>query len=93
MISSAGLSFCFVLTAVLLSTGSKSAAYGATAMVFLFQIFLGIGFLPIVSTRSLVQTHRSYHACYGLAMAVPCGGAFAMCTGIMVFIQPFHAVA
>ncbi|KIJ64328.1 hypothetical protein HYDPIDRAFT_175665 [Hydnomerulius pinastri MD-312] len=47
MISSAGLSLCFILTAALLSTGNKSAAYGATAMVFLFQIFLGIGFLPI----------------------------------------------
>ncbi|KAG8215445.1 MFS-type transporter [Butyriboletus roseoflavus] len=47
MISSAGLSVCFILTAVLLSTDSKSAAYGATAMVFLFQIFLGVGFLPI----------------------------------------------
>lgn len=47
MISAAGLSLCFVLTSILLSTGSTSAAYGATAMVFLFQIFLGIGFLPI----------------------------------------------
>ncbi|KAK7685451.1 hypothetical protein QCA50_011314 [Cerrena zonata] len=47
MISAAGLSLCFILTAVLLSTGSRPAAFGATAMIFLFQIFLGIGFLPI----------------------------------------------
>lgn len=47
MISSAGLSLCFILAAILLSTGSKSAAYGATAMVFIFQIFLVIGYLPI----------------------------------------------
>ncbi|KAH7922505.1 general substrate transporter [Leucogyrophana mollusca] len=47
MTSASGLSICFILAAVLLSTGSKPAAYGATAMVFIFQIFLGIGFLPI----------------------------------------------
>lgn len=49
MISAAGLSICFIIASALLSTGSRSAAYGATAMVFIFQIFLGIGFLPIVS--------------------------------------------
>ncbi|PSS37449.1 hypothetical protein PHLCEN_2v656 [Hermanssonia centrifuga] len=47
MISAAGLSTCFIITSILLSTGSKGAAFGATAMVFIFQIFLGIGFLPI----------------------------------------------
>ncbi|KAB5593245.1 Sugar transporter STL1 [Ceratobasidium theobromae] len=47
MVSATGLSACFLLAAVLLSVGTKSAAYGATAMVFVFQIFLGIGFLPI----------------------------------------------
>ncbi|KAF8760141.1 General substrate transporter [Rhizoctonia solani] len=47
MFSATGLSTCFLLAAVLLSVGTKSAAYGATAMVFVFQIFLGIGFLPI----------------------------------------------
>ncbi|KAK7439071.1 hypothetical protein VKT23_017777 [Stygiomarasmius scandens] len=47
MISAAGLSTCFIIAAILLSTGSKPAAFGATAMVFIFQIFLGIGFLPI----------------------------------------------
>jgi len=47
MFSATGLSICFALAAGLLSTGRKSDAYGATAMVFLFQIFLGIGYLPI----------------------------------------------
>ncbi|KAL0579235.1 hypothetical protein V5O48_002797 [Marasmius crinis-equi] len=47
MISAAGLSTCFIIASILLSTGSKGAAFGATAMVFIFQIFLGIGFLPI----------------------------------------------
>ncbi|KAK0439227.1 general substrate transporter [Armillaria borealis] len=49
MISAVGLSTYFIIASVLLSTGSRSAAHGATAMVFIFQIFLGIGFLPIVS--------------------------------------------
>ncbi|CAK5271861.1 unnamed protein product [Mycena citricolor] len=47
MFSAAGLSLCFILAAILLSTGTKPAAFGATAMVFIFQIFLGIGYLPI----------------------------------------------
>ncbi|KAJ7583572.1 general substrate transporter [Mycena floridula] len=47
MISAAGLSTCYILTAILLSTGTRNAAYGATAMVFMVQIFLGIGYLPI----------------------------------------------
>lgn len=45
MFSSAGLSLCFVLAAGLLSTCNKPAPYGAAVMVFLFPIFLGIGFL------------------------------------------------
>ncbi|KAJ3830488.1 general substrate transporter [Lentinula raphanica] len=47
MISATGLSVCFILAAVLLSIGTRPAAFAATAMVFIFQIFLGIGFLPI----------------------------------------------
>lgn len=43
---------CFILASILLSIGTKGAAYGATAMVFIFQIFLGIGYLPIVSPPS-----------------------------------------
>lgn len=51
---------CFILASILLSIGTKGAAYGATAMVFIFQIFLGIGYLPIVSTPSahIYQTNR-----------------------------------
>ncbi|KAF5392125.1 hypothetical protein D9757_003194 [Collybiopsis confluens] len=47
MISASGLSVCFTLAAILLSIGTRPAAFAATAMVFIFQIFLGIGFLPI----------------------------------------------
>ncbi|KAI0821858.1 general substrate transporter [Trametes gibbosa] len=47
MTSATGLSVCFIIASILLSIGTKGAAYGATAMVFIFQIFLGIGFLPI----------------------------------------------
>jgi MFS family permease len=47
MLSAGGLCLCFSLAAILLSVGTVGAAYGATAMVFLFQIFLGIGYLPI----------------------------------------------
>ncbi|QRV72389.1 Sugar (and other) transporter [Ceratobasidium sp. AG-Ba] len=68
MISSAGLSVCFLLTAVLLSTGTKSAAYGATAMVFVFQIFLGIGFLPIAWLYPAEVSHtriRAYTSAIG----------------------------
>lgn len=48
MLSAGGQCFCFAMTAVLLSVGTKRAAYGATAMIFLFQVCIGIGFLPIV---------------------------------------------
>ncbi|TKA73540.1 hypothetical protein B0A49_07712 [Cryomyces minteri] len=47
MFSAAGMCFCFSMTSILLSVGSLGAAYGATAMVFLFQVFLGVGWLPI----------------------------------------------
>lgn len=47
MFSAAGLCVCFALASILLSIGTRSTAYGATAMVFLFQGFLGIGWLPI----------------------------------------------
>lgn len=47
--SAAGQAFCFAMTAILLSIDTTGSAYGATAMVFLFQIALGVGFLPIVS--------------------------------------------
>ncbi|KAJ5404187.1 hypothetical protein N7509_004058 [Penicillium cosmopolitanum] len=47
MISAAGLCTCFVLTAILLSIGTTSCAYAATVFVFIFQLFLGIGYLPV----------------------------------------------
>lgn len=47
MFSAAGLSFCFVMASILLSLDSKQCAYAATAFVFLFQIFLGVGYLPV----------------------------------------------
>jgi hypothetical protein len=53
MISAAGLSVCFIIAAALLSTGGTKEAYGAIAMVFIFQIFLGLGFLPIVSPADI----------------------------------------
>ncbi|KAL4746093.1 hypothetical protein BDW72DRAFT_210763 [Aspergillus terricola var. indicus] len=47
MICSVGLCFCFVMVSILLSLGSTNAAYGATAFIFIFQIFYGIGWLPV----------------------------------------------
>lgn len=47
MISAAGLCVCFVLAAALLSRGTKPCAYAATVFVFIFQLFLGIGYLPV----------------------------------------------
>jgi MFS family permease len=47
MMSSAGLAVCFVLAAVLLSRDTLSTAYAAVAFVFVFQLFLGIGWLPV----------------------------------------------
>lgn len=45
--STAGLSACFTLAAILLSRETRPTAYAATACVFIFQIFLGVGWLPI----------------------------------------------
>ena len=59
MTSATGLSVCYILASILLSIGTKSAAYGATAMVFIFQIFLGIGYLPIVSLPSRSSTTKT----------------------------------
>lgn len=46
----AGLSFCFVMVTILLSLGSQGAAYGATAFIFVFQVFMGVGWLPVRSS-------------------------------------------
>ncbi|BCS23438.1 sugar porter family MFS transporter [Aspergillus puulaauensis] len=47
MICSIGLCFCFVMVSILLSLGTTNTAYGATAFIFIFQIFYGIGWLPV----------------------------------------------
>ena len=47
MFSAAELCFCFSMASILLSIGTRSTAYAATAFVFIFQILLGIGWLPI----------------------------------------------
>ncbi|KAF4548185.1 Sugar (and other) transporter-like protein 39 [Elsinoe fawcettii] len=47
LVCSASLCVCFVVVTALLSTGSISAAYGATAMIFLFQLVYGVGWLPV----------------------------------------------
>lgn len=47
MVSAAGLCLCFVMVAILLSIGKTQDAYGATAFIFLFQIFYGLGWLPV----------------------------------------------
>lgn len=36
MVYSAGLSFCFIIVTIMLSIGTTSSAYGATAFIFLF---------------------------------------------------------
>lgn len=43
MVSAGGLSLCFVMAAILLSLQKLQAAYGATAFIFIFQIFYGLG--------------------------------------------------
>ncbi|BCR90202.1 sugar porter family MFS transporter [Aspergillus chevalieri] len=47
IVCSAGLCLCFVMVSILLSLGQMNAAYGATAFIFLFQIFYGAGWLPV----------------------------------------------
>lgn len=47
MICSIGLCFCFVMVSILLSLENTNAAYGATAFIFIFQLFYGTGWLPV----------------------------------------------
>lgn len=47
MLSASGLCMCFSIAAILLGLGGEQRAHGATAMVFLCQIFPGVGYLPI----------------------------------------------
>ncbi|KAI8652807.1 MFS domain-containing protein [Fusarium keratoplasticum] len=48
MACSVGLSFCFVMVSILLSLGSTGSAYGATAFIFLFQLIIGVEWLPVL---------------------------------------------
>ena len=72
MISAAGLCLCMVMAAALLSTGTRSCAYAATAFIFIYQIFYGIGLLPIpwlvpseVSTTRIRSRVQAYVTRYG----------------------------
>lgn len=47
MVCSAGLCLCFVMVSILLSLDRMDAAYGAAAFIFVFQIFYGVGWLPV----------------------------------------------
>ncbi|PLB34232.1 sugar porter family MFS transporter [Aspergillus candidus] len=47
MVCSAGLCLCFVMVSILLSLNRRDCAYGATAFIFVFQLFYGIGWLPV----------------------------------------------
>lgn len=47
MLCSAGLCTCFVAVTILLYIGTRPCAYGATAFIFLFQLFYGVGWLPV----------------------------------------------
>ncbi len=35
------------MVAILLSLGTKASAYGATAFIFIFQLIIGVGWLPV----------------------------------------------
>ena len=47
MVCSAGLCLCFVMVSILLSLDRRDCAYGATAFIFVFQLFYGVGWLPV----------------------------------------------
>lgn len=49
MFSCAGLFLCMLMVSMLLGTGNrnKGTAYGATAFIFLYQIFYAVGLLPV----------------------------------------------
>ncbi|EGV60763.1 hypothetical protein PSN45_001441 [Yamadazyma tenuis] len=47
MISGSGLSFCFIMVSILLSIGGYGCSVGATFFVFLYQLFTGVGWLPV----------------------------------------------
>lgn len=73
MFSAVGLCFCFAMAAILLSLGTVSAAYGATAMVFLFQIFMGAGWVSqAVVRRCTLKTMTDPHEAAN-ALVLPFG--------------------
>lgn len=45
--SSAGLSFCFIAVSILLSIGTYGCGVGAACFIFIYQIFMGVGWLPV----------------------------------------------
>lgn len=47
IVCSAGLCLCFVMVSILLSLDREDCAYGATVFIFIFQIFYGVGWLPV----------------------------------------------
>lgn len=47
MVCSGGLCFCFVMVSILLSLNSPGPAYASVAFIFIFQLFYGIGWLPV----------------------------------------------
>jgi len=47
IVCSAGLCLCFMMVSILLSTGDPGPAKGAAAFIFIFQLFYGIGWLPV----------------------------------------------
>lgn len=55
---SAGLSYCFVMVTILLTRGSSGAASGAIAFIFLFQLFYGVGWLPVNTETCRKRMHK-----------------------------------
>lgn len=62
----AGLCICFVMVSILLSLGTTSGGYGATAFIFIFQLVYGVGWLPVPwfypSEISTTRTRTSMQA-------------------------------
>ena len=44
---SGGFCLCLVMVSILLSLGTDNGAYGATAFIFIYQLVVGIGWLPV----------------------------------------------
>lgn len=59
MVCSAGLCLCFVMVSILLSLDREGAAYGATAFIFVFQLFYWRG---LVARAVVLSRGDQYHA-------------------------------